>query len=89
MVEEQVGSKRGKAKERVGTVVRAKMAKTVIVQVERLAQHSLYPKTIRKRKNYVAHDEKGVAKAGDRVRIVETRPISKTKHWRVAEVLKK
>ena len=78
---------RGQRKERVGVVVRAKMAKTVVVEVERLAQHPRYQKVIRRRKRYVAHDENGAAKVGDKVRLLETRPISKTKHWRVAEVI--
>ena len=81
-------NQRGYQKERSGVVVRAKMAKTVVVEVERLAQHSQYRKVIRKRKRYVVHDEKGVAKVGDQVRIVETKPISKTKHWRLAEVVR-
>ena len=79
---------RGSKKERVGTVIRAKAQKTIVVEVERLAQHPKYHKVIRIRKRYVAHDEKASAKVGDRVRIVETKPISKTKHWQLSEVLK-
>ncbi len=86
-MDKAAGSQRGYQKERSGVVVRAKMAKTVVVEVERLAQHSKYRKVIRKRKRYVVHDEKGAAKVGDQVRIVETKPISKTKHWRLAEVV--
>ncbi len=70
----------------VGTVVSAKMQKTVVVAVERLVQHPLYRKTIRRTSTFMAHDEKG-AKEGDRVRIVETRPLSKHKRWRVQEIL--
>ena len=85
---EQPKVERGYQKERVGTVVRAKMAKTIVVEVERLTQHPLYRKVIRHRKCYVAHDEKGLAKLGDKVRLIETRPMSKTKRWRLAEVFK-
>jgi len=70
----------------VGTVVKAKMAKTVVVAVERLVQHDVYRKTITRTSTFMAHDEKG-AKQGDRVRIVETRPLSRNKRWRVEEIL--
>lgn len=76
------------AKELVGIVVRSKMQKTIVVEVMRLAPHRLYNKVMRRRKRYVVHDEKGVAKVGEKVRIVETKPISKTKHWRLGEVVK-
>ncbi len=79
--------KRGYRKERVGVVVRAKMAKTIVVEVERLTQHSKYKKVIKRRKRYVAHDEKSSAKVGDKVRLIETKPISRTKHWRLVEVM--
>jgi small subunit ribosomal protein S17 len=74
--------------EQVGVVVKAKMQKTVVVAVERLVQHGMYRKTIKLTSTFMAHDEKG-AKQGDRVRIVETRPLSKNKRWRVEEVLTK
>ena len=70
----------------VGTVVKAKMTKTVVVAVERLVQHDVYRKTIKRTSTFMAHDEKG-AKQGDRVRIVETRPLSRNKRWRVEEIL--
>jgi small subunit ribosomal protein S17 len=70
----------------IGTVVKARMQKTVVVAVERLVQHAMYRKTIRLTSTFMAHDEKG-AKQGDRVRIVETRPLSKNKRWRVEEIL--
>jgi len=70
----------------IGTVVKAKMAKTVVVAVERLVQHDVYRKTIKRTSTFMAHDEKG-AKQGDRVRIVETRPLSRNKRWRVEEIL--
>lgn len=74
--------------EKVGVVTSAKMTKTVVVAVERLVQHPMYRKTIRRTSTFMAHDEKG-AKKGDRVRIVETRPLSKLKRWRVEEILTK
>ncbi len=74
-------------KELTGTVVRATMQKTIVVEVARLASHPLYRKVIRHRKRYFVHDEKGIGKAGDKVRIVQTRPISKRKNWRLLKVL--
>ncbi len=74
--------------ERVGVVTTAKMQKSVVVAVERLVRHSFYKKTVRRTSKFMAHDELG-AKAGDRVRIVETRPLSKLKRWRVAEILER
>ncbi len=76
-------------KEMIGTVVSAKMQKTVVVAVEKLKRHRLYKKVMRVIKKYKAHDEYGVAKEGDLVRIVETRPLSKEKRWRVVEVIKR
>jgi small subunit ribosomal protein S17 len=78
--------KRGRRNEQVGVVVKAKMTKTVVVAVERLVRHDVYRKTIRRTSTFMAHDEKG-AQRGDRVRIVETRPLSKNKRWRVEEIL--
>ena len=74
--------------EQTGVVVSAKMRKTVVVAVERLVQHETYRKTIKRTSTFMAHDEKG-AQRGDRVRIVETRPLSKHKRWRVEEILGK
>lgn len=76
-------------KVRVGRVVSEKMNKTVIVAVERLVKHPLYKKYIRTTKKFYVHDEKNDAHEGDTVRIVETRPISKLKRWRVSEVLER
>jgi len=76
-------------KERVGEVVSAKMAKTIVVRVERRFQHPRYRKIVTSYKKFYAHDEKGEAKPGDRVRIEETRPISKTKCWRLVEVIER
>jgi small subunit ribosomal protein S17 len=78
----------GRRQERVGVVVSAKMQKSVVVSVERLVRHGFYRKTIRRTSSFMAHDELG-ARAGDRVRIVETRPLSRQKRWRVAEILER
>ena len=82
----ETGTGTGHRNTQIGTVVKAKMAKTVVVAVERLVQHAVYRKTIRLTSTFMAHDEKG-AKQGDRVRIVETRPLSRNKRWRVEEIL--
>jgi small subunit ribosomal protein S17 len=70
----------------IGIVVKAKMQKSVVVAVERMVQHAVYRKTIKHTSTFMAHDEKG-AKKGDTVRIVETRPLSKLKRWRVEEIV--
>ena len=80
---------RGRPKSRIGTVLSAKMTKTVVVQVERRAKHGQYGKYLTEKKKYKCHDEHQSAKQGDKVRIVETRPISKEKRWRVIEVVEK
>ncbi|MFO8238418.1 MAG: 30S ribosomal protein S17 [Prochlorococcaceae cyanobacterium] len=74
-------------KERVGTVVSDKMDKTVVVAVENRFPHPIYKKTVSRTKRYKVHDETNGCKVGDRVRITETRPLSRTKRWTVAEVL--
>jgi small subunit ribosomal protein S17 len=81
--------KRGIKRQLVGMIVSDKMQKTVIVQVERLVKHQLYGKYIRRRAKFAAHDEKNTCKPGDTVVITESRPLSKTKKWRVCEILKK
>jgi small subunit ribosomal protein S17 len=81
--------KRGIRKNQVGIVTSAAMQKTVTVAVDRLVQHHLYRKTLRRTSKFLAHDEESVCKVGDRVRIVETRPLSARKRWRVVEVLVK
>lgn len=81
--------KRGMKRQVVGTVVSDKMDKTVIVQVERLVQHSLYKKFIRRRNKFTAHDEQNECRIGDKVRITESRPQSRTKRWRVSEIVEK
>lgn len=75
-------------KEKVGLVLSDKMNKTRVVRVERLARHPLYKKTLRIRKKYYVHDEQNQSKAGDKVRIQETRPLSSTKRWKVVEIIK-
>jgi len=79
----------GKRKEFVGTVVRDKMQKTVVVRIMRMTRHSKYGKIIKRYNKFKAHDEKGIAKEGDRVRIIETRPLSKDKRFRVTAVVQK
>lgn len=80
------GSRRGRGKVKTGVVVSTKMAKTVTVSVERTLRHPLYGKVVRSSKKYYAHDENaGSLKEGDRVTIVESRPISKLKRWRVVK----
>ncbi len=80
---------RGRRKTQVGTVISDKMDKTVTVLVERIAKHPVYKKYIRKRAKFKAHDEKNACRIGDKVLIVETRPLSKEKCWRVLEVIEK
>ncbi|MEW6033769.1 MAG: 30S ribosomal protein S17 [Chloroflexota bacterium] len=80
---------KGKQKTRVGRVTSTKMEKTVVVAVETLKRHPLYGKTLRSTVKYKAHDDDRSCRLGDKVRIVETRPLSKEKRWRVAEVLAK
>ncbi len=78
-----------KRKNRVGRVVSNKMDKTVVVAVETIKHHPLYKKTIRRMVKYKAHDAKNECEEGDVVKIIETRPLSKTKRWRVAEIVAK
>jgi small subunit ribosomal protein S17 len=78
-----------KRREWVGRVVSNKMNKTVVVAVERSVVHPIYRKVLRRMTKFKAHDEQNICNIGDRVRMIETRPISKDKHWRVVEVLEK
>lgn len=80
---------RGRRKVLIGTVISDKMVKTVSVSVERRVKHPVYQKFVRKKVKLKAHDENNQGKVGDRVRIIETRPLSKQKRWRVQEVLEK
>jgi small subunit ribosomal protein S17 len=80
---------RKQRKVRTGRVVSDKMDKTVVVAVETLVRHPLYQRTIRKTKKFKAHDEENACRVGDKVRIMETRPLSKEKRWRVVEILER
>ena len=75
--------------EKVGQVVSTAMQKTIVVEVSRRVPHPLYKRIIGKRKKFYAHDEEGTAKNGDVVRIVECRPLSKLKRWRLAEIVRR
>jgi small subunit ribosomal protein S17 len=86
---EQSQAERGRRKSRVGTVVSDKMDKTVVVAVERRYAHPLYGKLVTRTKKYHAHDEENAYKTGDFVRILETRPLSKLKRWRVIEIVER
>lgn len=85
----QQQDKRGRTKSLVGQVVANKMEKTVVVAITKQIQHPVYKKYIRRTKKYFAHDEQNACALGDRVRIFETRPMSKNKRWRVQEILEK
>lgn len=76
-------------KERLGEVISNKMTKTIVVRVERRFRHPQFKKVVTQYHKFYAHDEKGEAKVGDRVRIVETRPLSKLKCWRLVEIVEK
>ena len=87
--EKSTEAARGQRKQRVGEVISNKMAKTIVVRVERRFPHLRYHKVVTAYKKLYAHDEKGEAKPGDRVRIEETRPLSKTKCWRLIEIVER
>ncbi len=80
---------RNARKTRIGIVVSDKMDKTVVVSIERRVQHPVYGKMVRRTKKLKAHDEQNDAKTGDTVRIMETRPMSKDKRWRVVEIVER
>jgi small subunit ribosomal protein S17 len=82
-------SERNLRKERVGVVVSDKMNKSIVVSVERKVKHPIYGKFVKKSRTFMAHDEKEESHVGDKVRIMETRPISKNKCWRVIEVIER
>ena len=83
------GAERGRRKVREGYVVSDKMDKTVVVAVEDMVKHRLYGKVLRQTSRLKAHDEQNSAAVGDRVRVMETRPISATKRWRLVEIIEK
>jgi len=73
----------------VGTVVSDKMDKTVVVRIERLVKHKFYHKYVRRRTKFAAHDEENSCKTGDKVMITESRPLSRTKRWRISKIVEK
>ena len=87
--EQDLEQERGKRKTRVGIVTSSAMDKTVVVRVRDAASHSTYKKIVRRDKNMKAHDENNECGTGDTVRLMETRPLSKTKRWRVVEIVEK
>ncbi len=89
MAEAPVSEVRARRKVRVGLVVSDKMEKTVVVQVEDLRAHNLYRKVLRRSRRFQAHDEINECRVGDRVRIMETKPLSRTKRWRVVEIVER
>jgi small subunit ribosomal protein S17 len=84
----ETAAKKGRAT-KVGRVVSDKMEKTIVVEVERRVQHAEYTRTIKRTSRFHAHDEENAAKVGDRVRIEETRPLSRRKRWRLREIVTK
>lgn len=84
-----MSTERGKRKERVGVIVSDKMDKTVVVAVESFVVHPLYGKRMRRTMKFKAHDEDNQCRVGDRVRIMETRPLSREKRWRVVDVVQR
>jgi small subunit ribosomal protein S17 len=84
-----MSEQRNRRREQVGKVVSDKMDKTIVVAVETYKRHSLYHKRIKYTKKYKAHDENNEAKVGDTVRIMETRPLSKDKRWRLVQIVEK
>lgn len=89
MAEASQAAKPARRQRRVGVVVSARMEKTVVVKVTRLVEHPLYKRTVRVNRKFYAHDAKNEAREGDRVRIEETRPLSKLKRWRLVEILER
>jgi small subunit ribosomal protein S17 len=85
----QAESPRKSRKTRIGVVKSNKMSKTITVVVDQVSRHAVYDRLIRGKVTFKAHDEKNAAKIGDTVKIEETRPLSKTKRWRLVEILKK
>ena len=83
----QTDSERNRRKERVGIIVSDKAEKTVTVSVEALVRHPMYKKRVRRSKKFMVHDERNEARVGDTVRIIETRPLSARKHWRLANII--
>jgi small subunit ribosomal protein S17 len=87
--QETTTTERGRRKVRTGVVVSDGMDKTVMVRIDRQIRHALYGKTVRRSSKLAAHDESNEARVGDTVRVMETRPLSKTKRWRLVEIVEK
>ena len=85
----EIQTAKGFKNEKIGQVVSTKMEKTIVVEVSRRVPHPLYKRIIGKRKKFYAHDEESRAKMGDVVRIIECRPLSKLKRWRLAEIVRR
>ena len=81
--------KRNLRKERIGVVTSNKMEKSIVVAIERKVKHELYGKFLKKTSNFIAHDEENTCNEGDTVKIMETRPISKLKCWRIVEIIER
>jgi len=88
-IPDETSAQRGRRQVKVGIVVSAKMNKTIIVRVENTKTHRLYHRYLKRSSKFAAHDEGNLAKVGDVVAIVSTRPLSKTKRWRLREILKR
>ena len=82
-------SQRNERKSRIGTVVSNKMQKTIVVSIQELVQHKLYKKSVKRTVKFLAHDENNDANIGDKVQIMETRPLSKLKRWRLVQIVEK
>jgi small subunit ribosomal protein S17 len=87
--ENQAEFQQGHKNEKVGQVVSTKMQKTIVVEVTRRVAHPLYKRIVTKRKRFYAHDEQGQAKIGDIVRIIECRPLSRLKRWRLGDIIRR
>ena len=87
--QETTVTERGRRKMRTGVVVSDKMDKTVLIRIDRQVRHRLYDKTVRRSSKLAAHDEQNDAHVGDTVRVMETRPLSKSKRWRVVEIVER
>jgi small subunit ribosomal protein S17 len=89
MAETTAAAKQGIKNEKIGAVVSAKMAKTIVVEVTRRVPHPMYKRIVTKRKKFYAHDAENAAKVGDVVRIIECRPMSKLKRWQLGDIIRK
>jgi small subunit ribosomal protein S17 len=87
--EQSTTTERGRRKVRTGVVISDKMDKTVLIRIDRQVRHALYGKTVKRSSKLAAHDEANDAHVGDTVRVMETRPLSKSKRWRVVEIVER